>query len=474
MSYLKSSLLLSAAMMSLVASAHATESQPALKVAPEASAATRYHVQLPWKQLTDSRAVRMGQQLRCERGCSVTAADGTELELEAGAVVIPDSPRFERLDATPGSMAVRCQTLRVLVGTVHVLRPNALTTPLLVLTPNAAPLAVLGSRARVRANPASTAIAADDAVAVRRRAGWRTLATGMTFQVARDGSTEAKPTVTRAEWRDSGDYQRPIGLAALNPAADVASSWRNVPGAAHYRVVITDNAPDRNVVARLGLPASQPLFRATLNEGRYWAQVTAIDEHGIEAPASSWRALRVVRVALPPGAFMPDVETLVIPEGGSVRLLSHTGLEMSVDKSGFWPAPDRLGGPAARGQRLRLRVAGDASTTTELRVERRALKADVTLSAPTPITTAAQTIAARVELADPSGRVDLDTVVPTMEVRLGGALLSAVWLRDGDVWRARIHGRSVAGPSLLEVVARDQAGTALGRAYVEVLGAGRD
>jgi hypothetical protein len=56
-----------------------------------------------------------------------------------------------------------------------------------------------------------------------------------------------------------------------------------------------------------------------------------------------------------------------------------------------------------------------------------------------------------------------------MEVRLAGKTIPTSWERDGDVWRARIRGRNLTAPSLLEVVARDDAGLPLGWGFLELV-----
>src|SRR5688572_10130973 len=70
--------------------------------------ATRFHRGLPWRAVEHPRALRFGEQLRCEHGCAIRFDDGTTATLGPEAVVRAGSPVFRRFEAA--ARAVRCLT----------------------------------------------------------------------------------------------------------------------------------------------------------------------------------------------------------------------------------------------------------------------------------------------------------------------------------------------------------------------------
>jgi hypothetical protein len=304
--------------------------------------------------------------------------------------------------------------------------------------------------------------------ALKRGHAWTTLTPGRAYRVLRNQVSE-RLAVAAPTWSADGPDQRPIALAVSGPIGVVQAGWQPVVGAVSYTVEIASDPTFAVVVKELVVES--PQFQTALSEGRYWARVTSVDEDGMDAPSSLPRALRVVRVALPHSAFMPEPGTLVVPQQGVLRILDTEGIELSVDKSGFWPAPHVLHGPTRAFHRLRLRLVGDPRSTTMVRLERRALHAWVSMT-PAP-SWPSDPVQVAVRLDDPSGRIEPSSVEPALEVLLAGKPIETIWERDGNVWRTHIRGRVLDAPSLLEVVARDDAGIPLGWGFLELVGGGR-
>jgi hypothetical protein len=440
-----------------------------VNVGSAAGIATRFHRGLPWRAVEHPRALRFGEQLRCEHGCDVRFDDGTAATLAPGAVVRAGSPVFRRF-ASSGS-AVRCLTLHLVEGTVQIGRPDRPERPLLVTTTSGAELALHEGTSRFRALAHRTAAALlDGRLELDRGIGWHTLEAGRSHRIERSGFVSAAPLVTAPRWEEGGADHRSIGLAVYGPQGQIGGSWEPVDGATVYDVRVTGDGGTLVTSARVD--AREHRFTARLPEGRYEVTVRATDADGLESELSAPRTMRVVRAALPPGGFMPQPATLVVPEGGRLRFLDAADLEVSIDDHGFHKAPAELPPPARARQKLALRVAGMPDTATVVDMERRALHARVTLTPRLPVWPDDQ-LAAVVELIDPSGQMDPSGVTPSLELRIAGAPTPARWEKSGAVWRTVIARRDLGGPALVDVVVRDDDGLWLGWGFVEVVGTAR-
>ncbi len=431
---------------------------------------TRFHEVLPFKALSTPRPLRLGEQVTCERDCTVPLADGDTMELEAGAIVRAAHPLFVRFDGQ--EMALRCPVVDLVAGTITVSHESPGIHPPLIVSRSYQPtVAVHRGKARVRALAQRTAIApVDGSVEVRTARGWSPVAPQDAYTLARDGKLTARPAISTPTWLPAGPHQRPIGLAATSPRALVESSWSPMAGAQRYVVEIASSGSFDTIVERMTVDAPQSHFATTLPEGRYFARVTAVDVDGLSTESSAVRALRVVRTSLPTGGFLAGPDTIVVPDGSFLRLLDASDVELSVGQSGFHGVPTELGAPAGTDAPVLLRLAGRRSTATAVTIARRALQAHVELSPSLPVWPADR-IEAVVRFADPSGRVDTAALNPDLTVSVGGTTIPASWRRDGATWRASIEGRSLRGPSLVQVMARDAHGKELGWGFVEVIAA---
>jgi hypothetical protein len=443
---------------------HVLVAQPGLE------AMTRYHDVLPWRPLLEPKRLADGQRLHCRKACRVMVDGGSSVALSAGATIAASSPLFFRFE--PGALARRSQVLVLLAGEITVTPPERGQTPLVVVLASGLQLALRGTAVRIRASSDGAVVApAEMGVGLRDRGGWRPLAGARSHRLRASGEIESRPLVVPPRWAVGDDEaMRPIALATDRNTAVVAASWNEVPGAARYLVDIAADEHFATIVKRITVDAPEHGFRAALPEGLFHARVVAVDPDGLDTEPSAECLLRVIRASLPKGGFVADERTLVLPEGEKLRLLAVEDVELSVDKSGFWKAPGELPGPAAARHRLRFRLAGEASTTTTFSLERRALEALVTLSPGAPIWPQ-DDVKVTVQLLDRSGRIDVRTVAPTFEVKVRGSSLAVSWKQGGEpeVWSALIGARHLEGPSLMEVVARDETGLAIGWGFVELV-----
>jgi len=428
---------------------------------------TRFHEVLPFKPLASPRPLRHGEQVTCDRDCTVPLSEGGSIRLEAGAVARAAHPLFVRFDGH--EMALQCPVIDLISGTITVIYASAGIHPPLIVSRRYEPtVAIHRGQARVRALPTRSAIAPlAGTVDARTGKGWSTLELSQAYTLAQ-GKLTARPALTAPSWADSGEHQRPIGLAATGPRALVESGWTPQTGAARHTVEIAASRSFETVIERQMVDAPQAHFATTLPEGRYFARVSATDVDGLRTGFSALRPLRVVRASLPPGGFLAGPDTVVVPDGAFLRLLDTQDVEMSVGRSAFHSVPTELGAPVGRDAAVLLRLAGERTTATAVTVARRGLRAHVALSPSLPVWPA-DPIVAVVRFADPSGRVDTAALEPDLEVTVGSATIPASWRREGATWHASIPGRSLAGPALVQVTARDANGNELGWGFVEVI-----
>jgi hypothetical protein len=430
---------------------------------PAAGMATRYHDALPWQGVTVPRALRQEERLTCAQGCTLTLHDNSKVVLSSGAVVAATSPMFQRFDGE--EMARRCLTLRVLDGDVVVQRAPTSFLPLVLVAPSGDLVAVRTGRAMVRAVVDRVAVINLGGVSQAKRGGdWVALAPDLAHTVSRRRVTP-RPIVATPQFDSSGAEHRPIALAARGPLGTVSLSWDRA-GAALYHVSIASDAAFADSVAELTV--STPTFSHALTEGRYHVRVVAEDVDGIRAPVSAAHALRVLRVALPTGGFMPDDSTVVAHEDERIRLLDGDDVEISFNGRGFFRGVHELAIAGRDRIPIALRIVDQPQTATAFTLEKRGLHARVSLTPRLP-SWPADTISAEVRLDDPSGHTNTLDVMPDLEVRVAGTVVNAHWERQGGTFRALIAGRDLDGPSLVEVFARDEAGKWLGWGFVEVL-----
>jgi len=429
-------------------------------------ARTRYHHNLPFVPLDHLRGLRIGEHLTCSRLCKLRLDDGTVVTLSPGAEVAGASPTFHRFDDE--EMARRCMALEVVSGEVAIERA-AVPKPFVLQTASGVVVTVEEGTARVAVHADRTAVVtSEEGAAYDRARRWVPLAPHQLHVVRPQGRVESHPVVTPPIWqRDDRDH-RPLGLAVKGPHSAVGGAWKPIPGAAGYIVEIATDATFATMTKRLELDGEAEHFQISLPEGRYETRVTATDVEGMVSATSAPMAMRVVRAAMPEGGFMPDARVMVVPEESHVRLLDVNDLQVSIDSHGFLPAPTELMAPARDHHQVAIRMASDPRSETVFRLEKRALQAQVQMTPRLPAWPE-DDIQATVRLADPSGHIDPATFVPALEVRIAGAPVAARWERHGATWRTSIDGRFLDGPSLVEVLAKDDRGKWLGWGFVEVV-----
>ncbi len=254
--------------------------------------------------------------------------------------------------------------------------------------------------------------------------------------------------------------------------------WTAVPGASSYRVEVS-NEPTMIHVAQRATTAEPRFALAELGGGaRCWVRVRAVGAEGIVGEWSAPRASHVIRYDVPDGAIVGRDGAVVMPEGTTVTLSDAEGVEVAYENvtglSRGFQVPlywSHLSGPIRLPDEALMRIVhlrdpvlgGEAS----LIVARRQLRANVDLlprNARWPI----DPVDVKVNVFDPSGRIDGAGEPVTLEAMVGLTPIQVAWQHMGSMWTARIPPQPTFGPSVLRVVVKDGHGTEIGRGFLEI------
>ncbi|MGD0674315.1 MAG: hypothetical protein ABSC94_02790 [Polyangiaceae bacterium] len=262
-------------------------------------------------------------------------------------------------------------------------------------------------------------------------------------------------------------------------------AWSPVPSATEYRVEVAVDPSMVRVVERMATRESHVQIKA-LASARTWVHVRAVGPEGIVGEWSSPRSIRALRYSLPDNAFVAHDGSIVLPEGTTLALSGAEGLEVAYeDASTVAPSFDvplywsPLSGPLRLAEDAPLRIvhlrdplvsgAGEA----RLALARRELQADVAIGPP-HAKWPSDSLEARVEVRDPSGRIDATKEPVTVEALLDLTPLDVSWDHHGSLWRGHIPPRLIGDNAVVRVVVKDGQGAEIGRGFIELAPSGND
>jgi hypothetical protein len=400
-------------------------------------------------------------------------ADGTRLELaphgrlrRAGTVDIAlgglGKRSAERLELIQGELLIEAPPTAH-AGSVLITSHDVLVAPL--------PGALVRARA-LGADVLGVAVHQGEARFLTRGA-WRVLLAGQAVEAAA-ALPAPPPTVLPAApgWSTSHGACAPAGktgaadcsitCASDDAPAPLALAWSAPAGATGYVLEAARDEAFKDVLLRR--ETASPAATLALPEGRYFARVTAQGAARLTSLPSPTRALRVVRLRLPEGAALRP-GSIALPRGRSVEIGDPTGLELALRNVSFVKAPPLFGLPRGERAVVRLRVGG-AADFLELLLEPAAVHAHIALWPANPVWPA-DLVQVRVRVDDaPQG------FAPALAIRVDGAEVPVPWrVRDG-LWETEIPPGLAPGPWVVRVEVRDGHGNEIGRAFMEVAGAG--
>jgi hypothetical protein len=278
----------------------------------------------------------------------------------------------------------------------------------------------------------------------------------------------------------SGDDQPfAVALGANDPGMDV--SWNPDPRATGYRVEIATDPAMFHVVERATIhdPHYHAAVKGAASE-RYWAHVRTFTRDGIVGNWTSPKPLRVLHLELPPDGFVAKDGTVVMAKGTSLRLPVAEHVEVAYENVAslartqsvplYW---SKLTGPLRLGEEMPLRIVhlrdleSGSSGEVRLVLARRELRARVALS-PSGARWPVDPIKARIEVSDPSGRIDVNSAGVFVETMLDLTPLPVRWEHTGSTWTGQIAPRLIADPSVLRIIVKDGLGAEIGRGFLEL------
>jgi hypothetical protein len=167
---------------------------------------------------------------------------------------------------------------------------------------------------------------------------------------------------------------------------------------------------------------------------------------------------------------MPEGTTVTLSdaEGVEVAYENVTGLARGLQVPLYW---SHLSGSIRLPDEALMRIVHlrDPVLGGEARliVARRQLRANVDLL-PRNARWPTDPIDAKVNVFDPSGRIDGAGEPVTLEVLVGLTPIQVGWQHIGSMWTARIPPQPTFGPSVLRIVVRDGHGMEIGRGFLEI------
>jgi hypothetical protein len=176
--------------------------------------------------------------------------------------------------------------------------------------------------------------------------------------------------------------------------------------------------------------------------------------------------VRVVRLALPPGAATRDGAVL-LPIARKLEIGDPAGLELAVGRGGFSRAPAKVGLIQEAATHYRLRIAG-APDYVDVKLEPSPVRALIQMSPKNPVWPFDPV---QVDVRVDDGGIALPAgFEPRMVVQVDMNDVPVRWEKKDGGFRARIEPRVPPGPWVVRVEARDHHDNEIGRAFMEVSG----
>ena len=402
-------------------------------------------------------------------GVFAAGSEGAEWMLPGGARIVADPGAELRVVGVPQRLALGPKqntpgyTVMLRSGTLRVSVPRDGRSAVVIGAPRKTNVLVVGGSASV--------IATDERVAVANADGEVSLGVGadplrpLQPSMLREidaGAGAVRPLAASPSSLDAP----PVAFSFGGDAALGAVRWPASAGSTRYRVEVR-NDKGRLVGGRetnaLGLEAGA--FR--LAPGKYTARVAGIDATGLEAARPVERTIRVVGVSVPERGFVDADGALHFPPGRTVDLSHSDGVEVSYGSGTYFIAAPRtleLAHPEPR--LVRFRVTG-SSSESKLWLLPRQVHARVEFGPAVP-SWPKDALEIRVRVEDPSAVGGVAPVEVRPRVLLGVEPVDVAFVRDGNVLRGVLPPQTGKGPWVVRVEVEDQAGTALGRDFVEV------
>lgn len=402
-------------------------------------------------------------------GISAAGSDGAEWLLPGGARIVASAGAELRVVGTPQKLQLGPKqdtpgyTVMLRSGSLRVQVPRDGRSAVVVAAPRKTNVLVTGGSASI--------VAAEDRVAVANTDGetllglgsepLRPLQAGMLREVDL-GAGSLRPLAESP----SAFEAPPVAFAYTGDATLGAFKWPAAANVKGYRVEVRDEK-GRLVGSRVTKDPGVGAGAFRLAPGKYTARLAGIDPSGLEGARPIERAVRVLGVGIPERAFVDGDGAIHFQAGQSVALAHAEGVEVTYGGGSYFiPAPQTLELMRAEPRLIRFRVAGSTSES-KLWLLPREFRAHVSFGPAVPSWPKdALEIVVRVEEANGGSAAAPVDVRP--RVMLGVEQVNVAFVREGNLLRGVLPPQSGRGPWVVRVEVEDQAGTALGRDFIEV------
>lgn len=247
-------------------------------------------------------------------------------------------------------------------------------------------------------------------------------------------------------------------------------AWDPVPEADGYRVELHD-AASGGVVARtrVGEARLAPGF-ARMPPGKYTLSVASVDRTGLESGKPAEQPVGAIGLALPAGGYVDGSGIVRFPAGSSLALSNVEGVEMTYGSARLFVAtPPKLELLAGEPRLVRFRMSGSVLDSPVWLVPRDA-RARIEFGPKAPRWPDAP-LEIRIRVEDARGQAAPDFIQARPRVLVGLDRADVTFSRRGEWLRGVLPAQKGKGPWVVRVEVEDQNGIALGRDFVEIVGA---
>jgi hypothetical protein len=402
-------------------------------------------------------------------GVFAAGSEGAEWLLPGGARIAADAGTELRVVGVPQRLALGPKrntpgyTVMVRSGSIRVTVPRDGRTAIVVGAPRKTNVLVVSGAASV--------IASDDRVAVANADGeismgvgsdpLRPLAVGMLREVdAGAGATRPLAESPRAL------EAPPVAFSFGGDATLGAVRWTAAAGASGYRIEVR-NASGRVVASRKTKEPALEAGAIRLSPGKYTARVAGLDPSGLEGARPIERPINVLGVSVPDRGFVDADGAVHLPPGRSLDVTNTDGVEMTYGAASYFiPAPRTLELVRPEPRLVRFRQPG-SSAEAKLWLVPRQVRAQVAFGPAVP-SWPKDSLEIRVRVNDPSAAGGATPIEVRPRVLLGVEPVNVDFVREGDTLRGVLPPQAGKGPWVVRVEVEDQAGTELGRDFVEI------
>lgn len=400
-------------------------------------------------------------------GVFVAGAEGAKATLPSGATLLlkPDAAirvfgKPQRLELERGGKT-NTWSLSLSRGRLDVDVPAKPKSAVLVSTEKGSVFVMSGKATLIAEGSELFVVNAGGSVRTYIESRFADIAPGRAMRVDAEHPRGADDALLPAPAMSSGAR---LWFSAGNAAKLRGFAWSSIPGASAYELELRRG---QSVVAqkRVSDPRSAGVL-AELAPGAYEIAVRALDQRGIEGSWSAPRAVRVIGVELPVGAYA-EGDGIFLAGGQKVNFSHTDGLEMTYLGAGrYLPASESVG--LYRNERtvISFRFPGSDDNVIA-RLEPRGVYAEV-FAGPKTAEWPRDDVELQVRMRTRAGGPLPSFLQVVPHVQLGVEPLNVEWRRENNDFYARVPAQTGKGPWIIRVDVTDQFGIPLGHDFVEV------